>query len=88
MGRTCTPRERILKTLLHEEPDRVPIDLGGNQTGIHKAAYQALLEFLGMTNEITLMDAVQQLAKPCEAILERFGIDTRYISAGAASSYK
>ncbi len=88
MGRTWTPRERVLKALGHEEPDRVPIDLGGNQTGIHKAAYQAVLEYLGMTDEITLMDAVQQLARPCEAVLERFGIDTRYISAGTASSYK
>ena len=31
-----TSRERLLTALNHEEPDRVPIDLGGNQTGIHK----------------------------------------------------
>ena len=33
---TLTPRERVHKALNHEIPDRVPIDLGGNQTGIHK----------------------------------------------------
>ena len=33
---TMTSRERLLKALNHEQPDRVPIDLGGNQTGIHK----------------------------------------------------
>ena len=32
---TMTPRERVNKALNHEIPDRVPIDLGGNQTGIH-----------------------------------------------------
>ena len=77
-----TSRERVLEALNHREPDRVPIDLGGNQTGIHKFAYQALLEHLGIEDELTIMDPVQQLARPCEAVLERFGVDTRYISAG------
>jgi len=27
---TMTSRERLLKALHHETPDRVPIDLGGN----------------------------------------------------------
>ena len=45
---TMTSRERLLKALNHEIPDRVPIDLGGNQTGIHKFAYQALLKHLGI----------------------------------------
>jgi uroporphyrinogen decarboxylase len=85
---TMTSRERLLKALSHKQPDRVPIDLGGNQTGIHKFAYQALLKHLGVTDEVTIMDAVQQLAKPCEAVLERFHVDTRYVSAGAASDWK
>jgi uroporphyrinogen decarboxylase len=83
-----TSRERVLKTLSHETPDRVPIDLGGNQTGIHKNAYRNLIRHLGVSDEIRIMDAVQQLAKPCEQILERFHVDTRYVAAGAASSWK
>ena len=39
------------RRLNHREPDRVPIDLGGNQTGIHKFAYQALLEHLGIDED-------------------------------------
>lgn len=85
---TLSPRQRVLKAIRHEEPDRVPIDLGGNQTGIHKFAYQALLEYLGIEDEIVIMDAVQQLARPCEAVLEHLRVDTRYIAAGAASDYK
>jgi uroporphyrinogen decarboxylase len=84
---TLTSRERLLKALHHEEPDRVPIDLGGNQTGIHKFAYQALLEHLGIDDELVIMDAVQQLARPCEAVLERLHVDTRYVAAGAASDF-
>jgi uroporphyrinogen decarboxylase len=34
------------------------------------------------------MDAVQQLARPCEAVLERLRVDTRYIAAGAAAGFK
>lgn len=83
-----TSRERVLAALNHEEPDRVPLDLGGNQTGIHKLAYEALLNHLGLSEEIHIMDAVQQLARPSEEVLERFRIDTRYIAAGAASGFE
>lgn len=85
---TLTSRERMLKALNHEEPDRIPIDLGGNQTGIHKFAYQGLLEHLGLQDDLRIMDAVQQLAQPCEAVLERLHVDTRYIAAGAAADFK
>ncbi|NIA13292.1 MAG: hypothetical protein GWP08_04370 [Nitrospiraceae bacterium] len=84
---TMTPRERVLRALNHEEPDRVPIDLGGNQTGIHKFAYLDLLKHLGIKDELEIMDPVQQLAQPCEAVLERLRVDTRYVAAGAASGW-
>ena len=48
---TMTARQRILTALNHAVPDRVPIDLGGNQTGIHRFAYQALLDHLGIHDE-------------------------------------
>ncbi len=85
---TMTSRQRMLAALNHREPDRVPIDLGGNQTGIHKFAYQALTKPLGIDDPVTIMDAVQQLAQPCEAVLQRFHVDTRYVRAGAASDFK
>jgi uroporphyrinogen decarboxylase len=82
-----TPRERMLAALEHRTPDRVPIDLGGNQTGIHKFAYEALVEHLGLREPLEIMDAVQQLARPSEAVLRRFHVDTRYIAAGSAASF-
>ena len=84
---TMTSRQRVLAALDHQTPDRVPIDLGGNQTGIHKFAYRALLEHLGIDDELSIMDPVQQLARPCEELLQRFHVDTRYISAGSASDF-
>jgi uroporphyrinogen decarboxylase len=83
-----TPRERVLAALDHRQPDRVPIDLGGNQTGIHKVAYRKLIEHLGLEEEIVIMDLVQQLAKPSEAVLERLHVDTRYVAAGGAKRFK
>ncbi len=74
-------RERILKALNHQTPDRVPIDFGGFQTGIHRQAYEALVKHLGLREKIAILDPVQQLAKPSEAVLERFRVDTRYIVA-------
>lgn len=85
---TMTARERVLKAINHEIPDRVPIDLGGFQTGIHKNAYDELLIHLGINDEITILDPVQQLAKPCEEVLQRFKVDTRYICTHAPDSFK
>lgn len=85
---TMTSRERMLRALNHEVPDRVPIDLGGFQTGIHRIAYADLLKHLGIADEITIMDAVQQLAKPCEEVLQRLHVDTRYIVAHGPDSWK
>ena len=85
---TLKSRERVLTALNHRVPDRVPIDLGGNQTGIHKFAYQDLIAHLGIRDRLSIMDAVQQLAKPCEALLARFHVDTRYIAAGAGDGFQ
>ena len=83
-----TSRQRVTKALNHRIPDRVPIDLGGFQTGIHKAAYAELLDYLGIDDEPTILDPVQQLAKPCEELLERFHVDIRYVTAHGPDSFK
>jgi uroporphyrinogen decarboxylase len=85
---TMSSRQRVQKALNHEIPDRVPIDLGGFQTGIHKKAYAELLTYLGIEDDITLLDPVQQLAVPCEELLERFGVDIRYLCAHGPDSFQ
>ena len=76
-----TSRERVIAALNFETPDRVPIDLGGFQTGIHKKAYLDLLDYLGIIEEIVILDPVQQLVRPSEQILELLKVDFRYITA-------
>lgn len=79
MTETMTSKERLLTALNHQVPDRVPIDLGGFQTGIHRKAYENLLRHFGIKDDIKILDCVQQLAVPCEQLLERFHVDIRYI---------
>jgi len=83
-----TSRNRVLMALNHEEPDRIPIDLGGFQTGIHRKAYELLLNHLGLREEIRMLDPVQQLAVPSEAILDKFHVDIRYVTAHAPSGFQ
>jgi uroporphyrinogen decarboxylase len=78
-----TSRERVLAALNFRTPDRIPIDLGGFQTGIHKKAYIELLRYLNMDEEIIILDPVQQLVKPSEYILKLFHVDIRYITSRA-----
>lgn len=71
-------RERVLKALRHEEPDRVPIDFGATgSSGISAMAYNKLKDYLGIkTGTTRVFDMWQQLAKPEPEILERFHVDT------------
>ena len=46
---SMTPRERVLTTLEHKEPDRVPIILGtGNTTGMKMPVYRKLKKLIGV----------------------------------------
>jgi len=72
-------RERLLKALAHQEPDRVPLDLGSTQvTGIHVNAYHRLRDVLGLPpGEAKICDYIQGLALPDPDAIERLGVDVR-----------
>jgi len=72
-------RQRLEIALNHQEPDRVPIDLGGVVTGITVGANEALTAYLGLPGNSPVVDRVQQLARPNEALLDRLCVDTRYV---------
>jgi uroporphyrinogen decarboxylase len=74
-------RQRVLHSINHQIPDRVPIDFGGFQSGIHKRAYLKLLKYFGIKDNLNILDPIQQLAEPCEELLQRFHADIRYISS-------
>lgn len=71
-------RERLLTSLNHREPDRVPYDLGSTQvTGIHEVAYRAVRARLGLPEvQPVICDAVQGLALPDDDLRDLIGVDT------------
>jgi uroporphyrinogen decarboxylase len=75
------PRERVLAALNHEEPDRIPIDLGSTKvSGICLDAYAGLLRALGLrAREPRVVDRSQGLAGPDEDVLEALGVDFRSV---------
>jgi uroporphyrinogen decarboxylase len=76
-------RERFIKAMNHEPTDRVLIDMGKQVGSLHKYTYQRLFEHLGcpdwMKNHDVILDKMGQTVVPDEALLEKFGVDFRWL---------
>lgn len=85
-----TSRERILKTLRHEEPDRVPYDLSATPvTGIHHLAYSRLRRALGLPDrETRIWHMMQQLAWVEEDVHEAMCTDARGLRPLAPATWR
>ena len=79
-----THRERVLAALNHQEPDRVPMDLGSARvTGMVKPAYDNLCRVLGFGEAGPCIDVMQQLYELDERVLEYLDVDVRGVSLTA-----
>ena len=71
-----TSRERITRALAHQEPDRVPVDLGATESsGIMEIAYNRLKRGLGNGGRTQIYDLSQMIAKVEQPVLEAVGAD-------------
>ena len=72
-------RERVLLTLGHQEPDRVPVDLGGiDATCINGVAYQHLKDRLGIVGgRVRIHHPILDVAKVEDPVLEWAGADCK-----------
>lgn len=72
-----TSRERILASIAHREPDRLPRDLGATpSSGISAIAYNRLVKYIGLNcGPAKIYDVVQQVTQPDDAVLDHFHID-------------
>jgi uroporphyrinogen decarboxylase len=79
-------RQRVLASLNHQQPDRVPIDVSGHRSsGIAAIAYAKLRKLLGFPRKpIRVYDPVQQLAIVDDDVLDRFHVDTIELGRGFA----
>ncbi|MGD8624450.1 MAG: uroporphyrinogen decarboxylase family protein [Anaerolineae bacterium] len=83
-------RERVLRALNHQEPDRVPFDLGGTGLStLHVTAYQNLRRYLGLPESETGVAFVpEQLVRVDEDLAVRLKADVRPVLPGTASSFE
>ncbi len=71
-----TSRERVLRAINHQVPDRVPIDLGGTKaSGIAVVAYEKLKRKLGITTPTKVLDPRFMIAVVEEEVLRRLHVD-------------
>jgi uroporphyrinogen decarboxylase len=81
-----THRQRILATLQHRTPDRVPVDLGGTiASTLTIQAHDRLRAHLGLPAgpPRAIFARRSSTVLPDEAILQRFDIDTRAVLLGS-----
>ncbi|MBI9107443.1 MAG: methyltransferase [Spirochaetales bacterium] len=73
-----TSRERVEKALRHQQPDRVPIDLGASgQTGINASVLYELRRELGLKERpIDICEPFQLLGNVDEDLRKALGVDT------------
>ena len=84
-------KERILNSINHKEPDRVPYDLSGTTvTAITVNAYQKAMRYRGLPTEYNpeLVDPIQQIITPVEENLIKLKSDTRRIGATRILQYE
>jgi len=74
------PRERALAALNHQEPDKVPVDLGSTiVTTITRTAYDNLRACLDLPEDTSVSISHRQMdtVYPKEDLLQRYGVDFR-----------
>jgi uroporphyrinogen decarboxylase len=89
MPAEMTSRERVMAALRHEEPDRIPIDLGqAVGDGITAVAYRNLISYLGLPQRpIRIKHKFAQEALVDEDVLRRFRVDFRFVEPGAPDGW-
>jgi uroporphyrinogen decarboxylase len=83
-------RERVLASLSHREPDRVPFDLGSTVvTGISDVAYRGLRRELGLPDrEPVIIDVIQQIAQIDDDVMDVLGVDAEGVSPRSSATFQ
>lgn len=77
-----TPRQRVLTSLSHEEPDAVPTALGGGPYGIVDDLYLRLLKILDLAGPVTPFRTGHSISYMDDRLLAKLGTDIRYCWLG------
>ncbi len=74
-----THRDRVMKSISLQEPDRVPLDLGGTGGLIVDPVYKELCKYLGFEKEIKPYRQGSTANYYDERVLEAFDVDFRHV---------
>lgn len=86
MAKSMTSRERVLAAMSHQQPDKVPIDLGGTRdSSIVVEGYEKLKEYLNIEADNELCDRMMRVVKVDERVLKALDIDTRAVWPGSTT---
>lgn len=85
-----TSKERVMMTLEHKEPDRVPLDIGGiNNTAMHFDIENKIKEKFQLEDHGNLIKSRQQnVVVPDQSIVDYFGVDTCSIYFNEVAPWK
>ena len=79
-------RERVLRAVNFQKPDRVPIDLGAMRaSGINAVVYDELKKRMGINTPTKIHDTMQILAEVEMEVLERLHVDVVPLDVGDAA---
>lgn len=77
-----THRQRVLAALSHEEPDTVPLALGGGPYGLVDDLYLRLVKHLGLGGPVPPFRTGHSISYMDDRLLEKLGTDIRYCWTG------
>ena len=72
-----TSRQRVLTTLTHEEPDTVPLALGGGPYGIVDDLYLRLVDLLDLVEPVSPFRSGHSISYMDDRLLAKLGTDLR-----------
>ena len=79
-------RERVLRAINFQQPDRVPIDLGGiRASGINAVVYDQLKQRMGINTPTKIHDSMQILAELELVVLDRLHVDVVPLEGASAT---
>lgn len=81
-----TSRQRVLAALNHQEPDRVPVALGGGPYGLVDELYFKLLKHFDLGDPVPPFRQGHNISYMDDRVLARLGVDTRYVWPGMSPS--
>jgi len=87
--KALTSRERFVLALNHQEPDRVPIDLGSIASTIRTVeAYDRLKNHLGLALDKKIRHFADEHIIPDEEIIRALNVDTVYLRMNVPKSWR